>query len=98
MTRAIAMNANDNVATMMNEVASGETIILLGPGFEVKVLAKNDIPFGHKIAMVDISEGEKIIKYGEKIGNAVNNITKGEHVHLHNLMSSRGRGDLAGTK
>lgn len=45
----------------------------------------NDIPAGHKIALCDIKQGEKVIKYGYPIGYATQNIKKGEHVHTHNL-------------
>ncbi|MBZ4686581.1 MAG: altronate dehydratase small subunit [Clostridia bacterium] len=94
MARAIVMKKNDNVATMMCNVKSGETVNVIGPDFELEIEARNDISFGHKISIRDIKEGENIIKYGESIGSAVMNISQGEHVHLHNLMSNRGRGDL----
>ena len=44
-----------------------------------------DIKYGHKFALQDISEGEYIVKYGEKIGRATTNIKAGEHVHVHNV-------------
>ena len=37
---------------------------------------------------------EQIIKYGEEIGVATHEIKRGEYVHVHNLDSMRGRGDL----
>ena len=40
---------------------------------------------GHKIALCDIDEGHKIIKYGYPIGHATENIKKGSHVHTHNM-------------
>lgn len=45
------------------------------------------VPAGHKYALRDIREGEAIIKYGEIIGRATKNISKGEWVHTHNLKS-----------
>ena len=33
----------------------------------IKIQSKNEIPLGHKIAMVDFSEGDTIIKYGHDI-------------------------------
>lgn len=36
----------------------------------------------------------EVIKYGEIIGKASVEIRKGQHVHVHNLESLRGRGDL----
>ena len=40
---------------------------------------------GHKIALCDISPGEKIIKYGYPIGIATAAIKEGEWVHTHNM-------------
>jgi len=34
------------------------------------------------------------VKYGSPIGTATSDIAAGAHVHLHNLASARGRGDL----
>lgn len=45
------------------------------------------IPAGHKFALKDIKKGEYIIKYGEIIGKASENIKKGEWVHTHNVKS-----------
>ena len=43
---------------------------------------------GHKYALCDIKEGENIIKYGNPIGRATEDIKKGEHVHTHNLQTN----------
>ena len=45
------------------------------------------IPAGHKIALCPIAAGEYVIKYGEAIGRATQNIAKGAWVHTHNLTS-----------
>ena len=47
----------------------------------------NEIPFGHKIALVDIKKGSDVFKYGHVIGKATSDIKKGELVHTHNLAS-----------
>tara|TARA_B110000116_G_scaffold192272_1_gene167221 strand:+ start:39 stop:227 length:189 start_codon:yes stop_codon:yes gene_type:complete len=49
----------------------------------------NEIPLGHKIAMVDFSEGDTIMKYGHDIGKVVKPIKKGEHVHVHNVKTKK---------
>ena len=49
----------------------------------------NEISLGHKIAMVDLKEGDTIIKYGHDIGKVVKNIKKGEHVHVHNVKTKK---------
>ncbi len=43
---------------------------------------------GHKYACRDISRGENIIKYGQPIGHATQDILKGEHIHSHNLKTN----------
>ncbi len=45
------------------------------------------IPAGHKYALRSISKGEYVIKYGEIIGRATQNIEKDEWVHTHNVKS-----------
>ena len=54
-----------------------------------KIQSKNEIPLGHKIAMVDLSEGDTIIKYGLDIGKVVKTNKKGEHVHVHNVKTKK---------
>lgn len=43
---------------------------------------------GHKIALCDIKEGQDIIKYGYPIGQAAEDIKKGEHAHTHNIKTN----------
>ena len=54
-----------------------------------RLTSKMDVPIGHKIALVDIKEGDTVWKYGHDIGRAVANIKAGEHVHVHNLKTKR---------
>ncbi len=77
---AIKINDNDNVIVALRDIAAGEEI------FGVKAL--ENIDRGHKMALVDISEGENIIKYGYPIGHATTNIKKGEWVHSHNVKTN----------
>ena len=45
------------------------------------------VPAGHKQALRDIAEGDFVIKYGQIIGRATQNIKAGEWVHTHNVRS-----------
>ena len=60
------------------------------PSDNVAVLLEEagGIPAGHKIALTDIAEGGKIIKYGEVIGTATCDIQSGDHVHTHNVKTA----------
>ncbi|NND89715.1 MAG: altronate dehydratase [Granulosicoccus sp.] len=40
---------------------------------------------GHKIALVDVQKGGRVVKYAQLIGVAAQDIKAGEHVHTHNL-------------
>ena len=46
-----------------------------------------EIPAGHKFALKDIKKGEYVIKYGEVIGRAKEDIKEGDWVHTHNVKS-----------
>lgn len=87
MRRAIAISEKDNVATLLEEVRRGESVEVTVGEARLLVKAEDDIPFGHKIALRDIKKGEKVVKYGEPIGEATKDIKKGEHVHVHNIRS-----------
>ena len=56
---------------------------------DFRLIAKHDIPIGHKVALVDIKKGDTIWKYGQDIGVAKKSIGKGEHVHVHNVKTKR---------
>ena len=84
------ISARDNVATALQALQVGQVIEAGG----TRVTVAEAIAPGHKIALRDVAVGEAVIKYGSPIGTASAGITAGEHVHTHNLASSRGRGDI----
>lgn len=47
-----------------------------------------DLSTGHKHALCDIKKGENIIKYGNPIGHATEDIKCGDHVHSHNMKTN----------
>ncbi|MBO7402027.1 MAG: altronate dehydratase [Lachnospiraceae bacterium] len=49
---------------------------------------ESGITAGHKVALTDIKAGEKIIKYGNCIGTATEDIKKGDWVHTHNVKTA----------
>lgn len=91
---AVVTHEKDNVATAIKDLSKGESILIDVNGKEVTIEVNEDIPFGHKIAITNINKGEKVLKYGEVIGIATEDISKGDYVHVHNVVSERGRGDL----
>jgi hypothetical protein len=88
---ALRLKDDDHVAVCLRDLAAGTELIF---GDE-RVLARMPIPAGHKIALRAIGPGELIRKYGQTIGRAGSAIAAGEHVHVHNVEGTRGRGDLS---
>ncbi len=91
--KAIVMKASDNVATVVEIIEADTEAILEIEGQRITVLVIERIPFGHKFATRDIGKGTLVVKYGEPMGVATRDIKAGSHVHVHNVESSRGRGD-----
>ena len=51
----------------------------------VRLVEKDGVPAGHKYALCDIAKGDFVVKYGQIIGRATQDIQAGEWVHSHNL-------------
>ncbi len=94
-SKAIVINEKDNVATVITPLKAGTSVSLELQGTPVKVKLLSNIPMGHKFALRDIEEGTDVIKYGEPIGRTTARISRGEHVHVHNVISHRGRKEAA---
>ena len=82
----------DSVGVAVADIRAGEKVAgtyLHDHSRSVEVAAKSDVPLGHKIALVDVPDKGKVVKYGIVIGAAVKAIAAGEHVHVHNVKSLR---------
>ena len=86
MKRFLKINENDNVIVALDDFDKGDKVEI--DSIEIEV--KENISFGHKIAISDIKKGDDVYKYGLSIGRAMHNIESGQHVHSHNLKSNRG--------
>lgn len=94
MKKAIKLNELDNVASLFDTAEKGEQVNVLDTKGKSSILTVlDDIPYGHKIALRDLQIGEQVTKYGYEIGVVSKPIKCGEHVHIHNIESVRGRGD-----
>jgi len=97
--RTLVMQPTDSVAVSLQDIPQNEEVDVDIPGeLPKRILLNDEIHFGHKFAIKPIKKGETILKYGEVIGKAIRDIAEGEHVHVHNLEGTRGRGDQIGTK
>lgn len=93
---ALKVHDCDNVATVVSNGVEKKASVEVydKKGNKSVVTVHEPVPFGHKVAVEPIACGARIIKYGEEIGVATQNIDRGDYVHVHNLDSMRGRGDL----
>lgn len=90
----MVLHEKDNVGTAVDDINAGD-ILDWGMGeHRGSVTAVDLIPFGFKIALVDVASSEDIVKYGEVIGSASRSIRAGELVHTQNVEGDRGRGDI----
>lgn len=83
---AFQIDQDDNVATALMELTAA-SVKLRGDAKQKNILASENIPQGHKIALKDIKSGQQIIKYGIVIGQATQDIKQGQWVHLHCMAS-----------
>ncbi|MDE6128182.1 MAG: altronate dehydratase family protein, partial [Lachnospiraceae bacterium] len=86
----IKINDNDNVIVALNSISTGTEITVTVEGREITVTAAEEIPAGHKMAVCEIPAGGEVIKYGFRIGNAKEDIHKGQWIHTHNVKTALG--------
>ncbi len=86
MQDIIKINQEDNVAVALRPIAKGETLTV----GDVSVTVLEEIPQGHKVALKPVKAGEKVVKYGFRIGFAKEDIEAGGWVHVHNLKTALG--------
>ena len=80
-SNALKVNPRDNVVIAIKQIVCGEDIVVDG----VKLLAAaEDVAASHKIALTDIKAGGAVVRYGEPIVQARDDIRKGQWVHVHN--------------
>ena len=91
-TDIIIHDKKDNVGVVVIEKTSSKqdyNCWVMEDDSSANIQSIDEIPLGHKIAMVDLKEGDTIIKYGHDIGKVVKSIKKGEHVHVHNVKTKK---------
>jgi len=81
---AIQLNPRDNVAIAKWVLRPGSRLSFQG-GEIFPVMVQDQIPPGHKVALFGLGAGDPIIRYGEVIGTASQEIPIGSHVHTHNV-------------
>ncbi|MBR4060636.1 MAG: altronate dehydratase [Lachnospiraceae bacterium] len=87
MQNFLRIHENDNVVVALQTILQGTEIVLEDGRV---VVAGEEIPAGHKMAVADIAEGTSVIKYGYRIGNAKEAIKAGDWIHTHNVKTALG--------
>ena len=80
----LKINPADSVVVCLQAMKKGEIINV--DGKDISVL--QDTPAGHKVLIMDKTEGEDIIKYGYPIGHARKSLKAGEWVNENNLKTN----------
>ncbi len=91
MHKFLAHRRGDDVGIATSHVGKGEDVVgvFMDDGTTMHVLARHDIPLGHKIALDAVGQGDDVREYGIRIGVAVDDLEPGDYVHTHNLKSAR---------
>jgi len=84
MNKIIKIHPSDTVAIASRDLKKGEKI----SEDDVNVVLLDDIPMGHKIAVKNIPSGENVLRYGQVIGHATQDIAAGQWVHVHNVFTN----------
>lgn len=87
MLKLLVLNDRDNVGVLLEKAAAGDICNHNGYGIEIL----EDVDFGHKIALKNLSKDDVVYKYGEEIGYMLCNIEKGQWIHNHNMGCRRGK-------
>jgi altronate dehydratase len=87
--RAVIMATADSVAIALGDLDSGDKVRIRSLLQEIvgEFEVSDSVPYGHKISVKPVAKGDEIIKNGEVIGIATRPISKGQHVHIHNIVS-----------
>jgi (2R)-sulfolactate sulfo-lyase subunit alpha len=92
MIQFVVHEEGDGVGVVVVEgVKAGQELAgwIMEDDKDMKVVARSDIPIGHKVALKDYKAGDTVIKYGVDIGKVVAPIKQGEHLHVHNVKTKR---------
>ena len=81
--QVLAHSPKDNVAVVVVEDLKAGTKafgVVTEDNSTFTVDVKDDIPIGHKVALIDLADKDTVIKYGQDVGRMVASAGKGHHV------------------
>ena len=70
MHKALVHRKGDHVAVAVAPIAAGEefVVVYLDEDGEQRLLARADVPYGHKIALAELPEGAPVTEYAVQVG------------------------------
>jgi (2R)-sulfolactate sulfo-lyase subunit alpha len=82
---------DDDVGVAVTDLKRGSTIgaVTLEGKRLGSLKLRDNVPLGHKVAMRDLPKDKPVIKYGRPVGKAVKAVSRGAHVHTHNVKTLR---------
>jgi (2R)-sulfolactate sulfo-lyase subunit alpha len=81
----------DHVGVAVSDIKAGEAAVgvFMDDDSTTEVVARADVPLGHKIAITALPSNSPVLKYGIPIGHTPQGFEVGDYVHVHNLKTSR---------
>jgi (2R)-sulfolactate sulfo-lyase subunit alpha len=90
--QVLSHSPKDNVAVVVVEGLKAGTRafgVVTEDNSTFTVDVKDDIPIGHKVALIDLADKDTVIKYGQDVGRMVASAGTGHHVHTQNMKTKR---------
>ena len=89
--KALVLDRKDNVAVSLTDLVAGDSCMVAEDGGKkYETIVIENIPFGHKFALIDLDKDAEVYKYGEEIGKMKVALGKGGWIHSHNMYCDRG--------
>ena len=90
-TVAIHLRPIDNIAVATRMIPANSELEIEGQAVSIP----STVDMGHKVAVRPIAKGEPILKFGQIIGFASQDVPVGGHVHVHNCKADNFERDYA---
>ncbi|MDR0691461.1 MAG: altronate dehydratase family protein, partial [Prevotellaceae bacterium] len=84
MLTCLKIHHADNVAVALVTLVAGSVVNVAGKC----ITLQEEIPAGHKFALMDLAENGQVVKYGYPIGHAVTPVAKGAWVNEKNIKTN----------
>ncbi len=84
MVQYLKINPADNVVVAIQAITKGTVLNIDGKS----IIALDDVPAGHKIAIKDLAAGEDVVKYGYPIGHAREPKPAGSWMNENNIKTN----------